>query len=48
MVFNNTIYRTFIIINFMTFIFISFVGIDYLLPREIKEEVVISTKRKVD
>lgn len=45
--FNNTIYKTFVAINFVTFIFISFIGVDYLLPREIAEEVVAGTKRKV-
>lgn len=48
MVFNNTIYKTFAGVNMVTFIFILFVGTDYFLPRKIAEEVVISTKRKVD
>jgi hypothetical protein len=34
-------------VNFVTFVFISFMWINYLLPRRIAEEVVVSTKRKV-
>ena len=48
MTFNDTIYKTFKVVNFATFAFFLAIGLDFILPKVISEEVIVGSERRVD
>lgn len=42
------VYKAAVVINFITFLFTSAIGLDYLLPKVVSEEVITGQERRVD